>query len=861
MKKSTSESAFYERMRQLAQVNKTVVKESTDRTLGTLIDYKKASDGVAYGIIKENHNYYIKKAGTKSNPDVSDFAYIGGLSNITDYQYKTLSEADKQRNMIFNTINEGSKKVSKTGSITKKRLIKEGFGYENGFESEEVEEGDASKEIDKSEEMIPDLEAATDAAEAPVEPEMGGGDMGSMESNTEEMPTPEGDMGMGDMSTEEPDANLDGLGLDGEPEMGDENSTTKDIDKWIGKAADKIRKSELTPDEINTEVNTFLSAYKDHFENVDDEDKEKMVNRILKPKEDEEGEEETGDMETVPVPEETEIEENEVCEGCGGFTQYAESRGYTRESIMECGDEEMNNLVAGYANAHGEGENDGDFENVALYSKDNTLDTLREEYGLNEYANALESHVNSMNESSDEDKTIKIDELWGGLQSLGQGAANLAKKGASAVGGAIQKGAQAAGNFVQKGVDAATSTAQKGASAVSGAVQKGAQAVGQAGQAVKQQYYKGEINPVINNVEAQAATLGQQIAKLNATLTKAGQQPVNVKGILATIQNQVGAGKAANIGSKVQPVKEDAIEERSTMYDMIKNAGKLAPQDKLEYNDLQSKLTKDGELSTQDQAKLETLLSKTGVSEEMNEQKITELSPETIKSAKSKAVQKTYNAKYSGQDPKLVDKYAKQAQVFRNADYEDDEMNEQKPSAGLTAKKKSEVVKKAKSGEDLGKKGKGFEKIATKAAKQYGNKEAGEKVAAAAMWKNVKREGVKEKETLSESERKLRNYVRQRLEELKGIRKPVLNENKKSETLKKLDRLIEQQYKLQETIAAKGWAKDDTIKIEKETETKKPVIKKTTKVAPKVVGKTSTKVPTNTIPKANKTGVVKKNVK
>jgi hypothetical protein len=67
-------------------------------------------------------------------------------------------------------------------------------------------------------------------------------------------------------------------------------------------------------------------------------------------------------------------------------------------------------------------------------------------------------------------------------------------------------------------------------------------------------------------------------------------------------------------------------------------------------------------------------------------------------------------------------------------------VDEKKPSAGLTAKKKSEVVKAAKAGKDIGKKGKGFEKIATKAAEKYGSAEKGKKVAAAAMWKNVKKE-------------------------------------------------------------------------------------------------------------------------
>ena len=60
-----------------------------------------------------------------------------------------------------------------------------------------------------------------------------------------------------------------------------------------------------------------------------------------------------------------------------------------------------------------------------------------------------------------------------------------------------------------------------------------------------------------------------------------------------------------------------------------------------------------------------------------------------------------------------------------------------KPSAGLTKKEKSAVSKKAHAGKDIGKKGKGFEKVAKAAEKQYGSEEAGKKVAAAAMWKNL----------------------------------------------------------------------------------------------------------------------------
>lgn len=79
------------------------------------------------------------------------------------------------------------------------------------------------------------------------------------------------------------------------------------------------------------------------------------------------------------------------------------------------------------------------------------------------------------------------------------------------------------------------------------------------------------------------------------------------------------------------------------------------------------------------------------------------------------------------------------------------ETTESKPSAGLSKKKKSEIVKKAKKGEDIGKKGKGFQKVVQK-AKKSGAKNP-QAVAAAAMWKNIARESeVKESSSKSASD-------------------------------------------------------------------------------------------------------------
>ena len=119
MKKHISEEAQSARMRNLAGVDKASVNESKNRTLGTLIDIERAADGVAYGIVKEQHKYHIKKGGLNENLNVADFAYIGGLGNVTEYQYSKLAEAKKNRNFLIATLNEGiTTKVNPSGSKT-----------------------------------------------------------------------------------------------------------------------------------------------------------------------------------------------------------------------------------------------------------------------------------------------------------------------------------------------------------------------------------------------------------------------------------------------------------------------------------------------------------------------------------------------------------------------------------------------------------------------------------------------------------------------------------------------------------------------------------------------------------------------
>ena len=626
MRKKVSEKAYYQRLQELAEVNKKPIKES--RTLGTLIDYKRAADGIAYGIVKENHNYYIKKAGTKENPDVADFAYIGGLANITEYQYGKLSEADKQRNMIFHTINEAvSLKQSKTGNkVTGKKRLNE---------------DKAGDEIEMAASKVGDLDAATDATEVPVnEPAPEGGE------EMPEVPTdePEGGEEIPEVPAEEP-----------APEGGEEDKglTVKELEKSLGKITNVIRKTELEPSQTKSYINSFISAFKDKLPELEIEERKEMADRLIKITKPEEIEDLGSSVEQEPVGDGV---EEDVCAECGGFPQYAESRGYGNpEAFMECGDEEKASVISGYANAHNDGQNDGDFKMVALLVTPEMLEKLKGDYGHDEYAEKLTPYTNELNETTEEDKLAQINELWGGLGSLAKGAWGGVKQGAQAVGGAVKSAGQA---------------------------------IGQAAQNVKQTYYKGEINPAVKKVETDAATLGKQIANLNNTLTKAGQQPINVKSILATIQNQLGAGGAANLG-KFKYAAEGVVD-----------AGNVEVQPNMLKEDDEPEI-ESGEIENNDK----------------------------------------------GDDKKDIT-FAPPAQNLGVGMIKPDGA----PTTGVD--------------------------ITVQPDKTV----------------NI---------AMNESEKRVRKYIHNRLEELSGLKKPSLNENKKSNTLKKLDAMIAEQFKLYESTILK----------------------------------------------------------
>ena len=740
MAKHTNKEAYFERLKNLAEVNKPALKESKIRNLGSLIDYKRAADGVAYGIVKENHNYFLKVGGTKQDPDVADFAYIGGLANITGFKYPSLAEADKQRNMIFHTINEAvTTKVDKNGSKKKK-----------------LNEDKAGEEIDQAASKVGDLDAATSAEAQPAEPVAGpeGGDEMAAgmsakpagETSAEE-PAPTDEVPPAEDSTpaEEPalsgDEELPPAEDTGEPAPegpaldGDEEEGAKDeIKSDIGKIGEKVQEKTLDDKKVVDYVNMFLGYFKDNFVDMPIEDRKELAKKILEVTKDQNIDDLEQTMPSEPVTADGGVggveEEQEPCAECGSLPEYAKSRGYdTAQSFMECDDEEKANVISGYANAHNDGMNDGDFKTVAIVITPEILEKLKGDYGHDEYANKVEPFANEMNESSDEDKMAQLNELWGGLgnafkkvggdikagaQKAGQAVGNVAKAGAQAVGGAVQKGAQAVGNVAKAG----------------------AQKVGQYATNVKQAYNAGEVPAEVQKLQATASDLGKRIEALNKRMVGSGQPPIDVKTILKAVTQQV-TGKGAGIGGLNPAVAESVGVDPSNVQVSEPN------------------MIKEGDKKV---APLNTVVSE----------------PNMIKEADDEL------EKPEGLETDSPEHEAGETPAEEKAEHEEggEEFNVEEPFE--------------KSGDKPLSFGPDSQSLGVGTVKPDG---AGVEISIEPdKTVNI---------SMNESEVKLRKYVRIKLEELAGKRKPSLNESKKSPVLKKLDAVIAEQFKLYEGVILK----------------------------------------------------------
>ena len=115
-----------ERMKQLMGV--TPINEGLSRSTVELT--KIGPDGKSYGIVRENHEYYIKVSDKTSNLTVEDFKYIGGLQNKKQEAYPSYAKATKHLNLRFNSICESFDIVNTFNVFVDDNLLSEGAAKE-----------------------------------------------------------------------------------------------------------------------------------------------------------------------------------------------------------------------------------------------------------------------------------------------------------------------------------------------------------------------------------------------------------------------------------------------------------------------------------------------------------------------------------------------------------------------------------------------------------------------------------------------------------------------------------------------------------------------------------------------------------
>jgi hypothetical protein len=240
---------------------------------------KKGPNGIVYGIIRENHDYFIKTSNKTSGRFLAeDFSYIGGLQNKYDERYKSYAEAIKHLNMKFDMLNE-SYGIENNTNIFESDGVAFGGGVGFGFVMEEEDEvqNEGEKEIISDvdadlEEEKKVLKVDTPKVEEPVEDEVEdesgidmGGDIADIDFGEEDS---EGDMGVEGMEDEE----------------GDDN--TKKIQKYTGKIGQMLRDMDKVDSDLEKYViNSIISAM--HLDEMDEGDKEDIIAKL----EGEEGEE------------------------------------------------------------------------------------------------------------------------------------------------------------------------------------------------------------------------------------------------------------------------------------------------------------------------------------------------------------------------------------------------------------------------------------------------------------------------------------------------------------------------------------------------------------------------------------------
>jgi len=255
-----------DRMNQLMNYGKTKPKVEEGRNWASLEYSIQAPNGKTYGILREQHKFYIKESKTE-NPNVKDFEFIGGNINGSKRYYTNYSHALNYLNLMLAEMN---KKNPKSKGIN---LLECEYKPKPMEEEKEVDE----KTVLKLPKEQPDKPAPT-----PAEP-----DESSQPKGDDGLDLGDDELDLGDEDTEDggDDLNLDDL--DGDEDMGDEEGTSgggeseKEIQKLTGKLGQKMRELDQSdPDLTKYVMNSVISAL--DLQDLEDKDKKQIMKKIKK---------------------------------------------------------------------------------------------------------------------------------------------------------------------------------------------------------------------------------------------------------------------------------------------------------------------------------------------------------------------------------------------------------------------------------------------------------------------------------------------------------------------------------------------------------------------------------------------------
>jgi hypothetical protein len=294
---------------------------------------KKGPNGIVYGIVRENHDYFIKTSNKPYGKFLSeDFQYVGGLQNKGTEKYHSYAEALKHLNIKFDMLNESYGIEYNTNIFESDgNAVAGSTGY--GFVIEKEEEIILDDDIKEQKKVLKVDAPASATPAAPVEDEVSDDEFGfsdtSSETDTEE------DSFEDESETDVEDT--ESTGEEGTEDLGDDEITKK-IQKMTGKIGQMLRDSEEVDPKLEKYViNSIISAL--HLDEMDESDKEDIISKF-------EGEDEEdsfgsdSDLDTLDSEEDT--EETETPEESPeapeeGTEELSESRGrvFSKKQLLE----------------------------------------------------------------------------------------------------------------------------------------------------------------------------------------------------------------------------------------------------------------------------------------------------------------------------------------------------------------------------------------------------------------------------------------------------------------------------------------------------------------------------------------------